>query len=103
MQGHLYNINIDQGNLDFVDFFVERSNDITVNNIGNENVCNKSGMFINTCAEIISDTSPIFAECVNGIVNAVLITLITIMFVRGTEENLKELHSNPKVWKAMSI
>ena len=71
MQGHLYNINIDEGNLDFVDFFVERPNDITVNNIGNENICNKSGMFINTCAEIISDTSPVFAECVNGIVNVV--------------------------------
>ena len=40
MQGHLCNINIDQGNLDFVDFFVERPNDITVNNIDNENICN---------------------------------------------------------------
>ena len=74
MQGHLCNINVDQGNLDFVDFFVEQPDDITVNNIDNENVCNKSGMFIDTFAEIIydkSDTSPVVAECVNDIVNVV--------------------------------
>ena len=115
MQGHLSNINTDQGNLDFVDVFVERPNDITVNNIDNENVCNKSGMFIDICAEIIydkSDTSSFFAECVIDIVNAVANNIDnpnvcerhsddTEDLENNCNENLKEIPSNPKVWKAI--
>ena len=115
MQGHPCNINIDQGNLDFFDFFVERPNDIIVNNIDNDNVCNKLGMFIDTFAEIIynkSDTSPVVAECVNDIVNVVANNIdnqnVCDMHHDDTEElentyneNLKEIHSNPKVSKAI--
>ena len=91
---------------------MERPNDITVNNIDNENICNKSGMFINTCAVIISDTSPVSAECVNDIVNDVANNIDnqngcerhdddTEGLESNCNENLKELHSNPKVWKAI--
>ena len=94
---------------------MERPNDITVNNIGDENICNKSGMFIDTCAVIIydkSDTSPVFAECVIDIVNAVANNIDnhndcerysddTEELESNCNENLKELPGNPKDWKAI--